>query len=808
MNSLLQDVRFGFRQLRKSPVFTTAAVVTLALGIGANATVFTWLKAIIFDPLPGVDAGNLVSVRWRSPQGNSSSFSWPDYLDVRGRAQTLEGLAAGRMAAMSLGTAGEAERIWGMLVSANYFETLGVKPALGRTFRPEEDRNPGGHPVAVISQRLWQTRFGGDAGVIGRQVPLNKRTFTIVGVAPEPFQGSTLGLRFDLWVPAVMQQAILSGAGSLDQRGSHWLEGWARLKPGVAPGRAEAELTAISAQLAREFSKSDQYPRAVTTPVWREGGGRMLAPVMFLLMTVVGVVLLIACANISNLLLARSAGRSREIAIRLALGVSRGRLVRLLLIENGLIAFLGCAAALAAVPAATGLLANFVPVTDMPVGLTAKPDAAVFLFGLGVSVLATLLFGLLPALRASRPRIVETLKDDSGGSAGSRRTWLRNSLVVVQVALSLVLLVAAGLLLESLDRARAADPGFDPRNVLVAGVDLFPNGYDVPRGRVALRQMTERLAALPGVAAVSTVRRLPLGLSGSSSSSFTVDGYVPRKNEEMVAYTHAIGPDYFHTMNTPLVAGREFTPNDTDEAQKVVVVNQTFARRYFANSNPVGQRVRRSADWLVVVGVVKDSKFQSLDEPAAPAVYFPAEQAFASEVNFLVRTGGDPLAMARPVEEAIHSLDPALPVYGVRTLEKSVGAAFFAQRLGGSLLGFFGVLALALAAVGMYAVLAYSVAQRAREMGIRMALGASRAAVMRLVLGQGLKLAGAGLAAGLALAVPAARLMRSLLFGVSATDVPTLAGVSLLLLLVICAASLLPARRATNIDPIDAIRRQ
>lgn len=808
MNPFLQDVRFGLRQLRKSPAFTIAAIVTLALGIGANATVFTWFKAIIFNPLPGVDAGNLVSVRWRSAQGNSTSFSWPDFVDIRSRNHTLQGLTVGRMTAMNLGAGDRAERVWGALVSANYFETMAVKPALGRTFRAEEDRNPGGHPVAVISHHLWQTRFGGDAAIVGRQVLLNRQNFTIVGVTPEPFQGSTLGLRLDLWVPAMMQQAILSGAGSLDQRGSHWLEGWARLKPGIAPARAEADLTAISAQLSREFDQSDDFARAVSTPVWKEGGGRMLAPVMFLLMTVVGVVLLIACANISNLLLARSSGRSREIAIRLALGVSRGRLVRLLLVENGLIAILGCAAAFAVVPAASGLLTSFAPVTDIPVSLVARPDGGVFLFGLGVSALSMLLFGLLPALRASRPQIVETLKDDSAGSAGSRRTWLRNSLVVVQVSLSLVLLIAAGLLLKSLDRARAADPGFDPRNVLVAGLDFFPNAYDIPRGRIALRQMTERIAGLPGVTAVSTIRRLPLGMGGTSSSSFTVDGYVPAKNEEMMAYTHVVGPDYFHTMNTPLIAGREFTPNDTEVAQNVVVVNGTFANRYFGKSNPIGQRVRRSREWLVVVGVAKDSKFQSLDEAPAPAVYFPVSQSFASEVYFLVRSSGDPLALARPVQTAIHSVDPALALYGVRPLETSIGIAFFAQRLGGSLLGFFGMLALGLAAVGMYAVLAYSVTQRAREMGIRMALGAARADVLRLVLGQGLKLAGVGLAAGLAIALAVTRLMRSLLFGVSATDVPTIAGVSAILLMVICAACLLPARRATQIDPIAAMRRQ
>ncbi|MEO8372061.1 MAG: ABC transporter permease [Candidatus Solibacter sp.] len=808
MNALLQDVRYGIRQLRKSPGFTAAAALTLALGIGANATVFSWLKAVIFNPLPGVESSGLVAVHWKTPEGSAVSFSWPDYLDLRARNTTLQHLAVGRMAAMSLGDGTQAERIWGALVSANYFDTMGVKPALGRTFNSEEDKGAGAHPVAVISYRLWQTRFGGDTGIVGRQIRLNRQNFSIAGVAADPFQGSTLGLRFDIFVPAVMQGAILGTAGALDQRGSHWLEGWARFKPGVAPARADAELTAIAAQLTREFDPGDRSPIAYTTPVWKDGGGRMLAPVMFLLMTVVGVVLLIACANLSNLLLARSAGRSREIAIRLALGVSRGRLVRLLLIENCLIALLGCAAALAVVPAASGLLANFMPVTDLPVSLAARADSGVFLFGVAVSAFATLLFGLLPALRASRPHLVETLKDDSAGSSGSRRTLLRNGLVVAQVALSLVLLIAAGLLLKSLDKARGADPGFDPRNVLVAGIDLMPNGYDAARGRLAIQQITDRIAALPGVTAVSTIRRLPLGLGGTSSSTFSVDGYVPAKNEEMLAFTHVLGPDYFHTMNTPLTAGREFTPADTAQTQAVVVVNQTFAKRYFAKVNPVGQRIKRGDTWLVVVGVAKDTKFRSLDETPSPAVYFPVAQNFASEVNFLVRANGDPLTMARPVEQAIHGVDAALPVYGVRSLESSIGGAFFAQRLGGSLLSFFGGLALVLAAVGMYAVLAYSVSQRSRELGIRMALGASRGDVLRLVLRHGLGLAGIGLAVGLALAVAVTRLMRSLLYGVSATDVQTIVSVSALLLLVILCACLLPARRATRIDPMTAMRNQ
>lgn len=806
MDTLLHDVRFGLRQLRKSPAFTIAAVLTLALGVGANVTVFTWLNALMFNPLPGVEASSLVTVRWKSPEGNSTSFSWPDYLDYRQRSTSVESLTVGRMAAFSLGEGSEAARIWGMLTAANYFHTMGVHAELGRTFTAEEDQGAGAHPVVVLSHGLWQSRFGSDPGIVGRQIQLNKQAFTVIGVAQAPFQGSTLGLRLQMWVPAVMQQAILSGSGTLDSRGSHWLEGWARLKPGVDRRKVEAELSGISAQLSREFSQSERYPRAITTPVWREGGGQLLAPIMILLMGVVGVVLLIVCANISNLLLGRAAGRRREIAVRLALGVGRARLIRQLMTESALLAVFGCAAALAVIPLTQGLLQRFIPSTDLPVSLALQADSTVALFAFGLSIFATLLFGLLPALRASRPDMIDALKDDGGGALGQRKSWLRNSLVVAQVSLSLTLLIAAGLLLKSLSRAQNADPGFDPRNVLVAGVDFLPNGYDAARGRIALGQMTEKIAALPGVAAVSTIRRVPLGIGGTSSTSFEAEGYVAAKDEELMTYTHVIGPDYFHTMNTQLVAGREFTPADTTTSEKVVVVNGTFASRFFSKTGAVGRHVQTNRESWRVVGVAKDSKFQSLNEPSTPAVYFPVSQFFASETNFLVRANGDPAGLSRSVEEAIHGVDGALPVYGVRTLQDSIGVAYVGQRVGGSLLGFFGALALCLAAVGIYGVLAYGVSQRSREIGIRMALGANRGDVFRLILGQGFYLALAGLAIGLGLALATTRLMTTLLFGVSPTDLPTIAGVSALLLAVVTAASYFPARRATRIDPITAIR--
>ena len=398
-----------------------------------------------------------------------------------------------------------------MLTSANYFDTLGVKAAIGRTFVPEEDENPGGHAVAVLSHRLWQTKFGGDPNIIGRQILLNKRNFTVIGVAPEPFVGSILGLRFEVWIPVSMAESV-GYPNALKQRNFNWLLTQARVLPGVDPRKVQADLTAISSQIAREFSNTDRFNHAEMVPIWREGGGEALGPVMMLLMAVVGVVLMIACANVANLLLARGTGRRREIAIRLALGVGRGRLIRQLLVENAILSLGGLVAALAVLPVTMRSIMGYAPKSDLPISLNIKADSTVFLFAIGVSLVATLLCGLIPALRASRPDVVTALKDDSGASSGARKAWLRNSLVVAQVALSLVLLVCAGLLLKTLRREVNAQPGFDPRNVLVAGVDLHPNGYDDAHARVAVRAMTEKIAGLPGVTAVSNIQNLPLGI--------------------------------------------------------------------------------------------------------------------------------------------------------------------------------------------------------------------------------------------------------------------------------------------------------
>ncbi len=800
----MNEIRFGLRQLRKSPAFTIAAILTLALGIGANATIFTWFSSIVLNPVPGADARDVYSVRWTTQKGEDRSMSWLDYQDFAKRSRTIEKFAAAGMAPFSLGDDRQPERIWGMLVSSNYFDSLGVKPALGRAFLNDEDQTP--TAVAVLSDHLWRTKYGADPNIAGRQIRLNQRNFTVIGVAPEEFVGSVLGLRFDIWIPIGMRDA-LGGGTTLKSRGNQWLIGQAKAKPGATAKEIAADLTSISQQLAIEFDKPEGYNRADIGPIWREGGGAVLGPLMMLLMGVVAVVLVIACANVANLLLARGTGRSKEMAIRLALGVGRARLIRQLLVENALLALGGLAGALAVLPITIGTLNTFAPPTDLPIGLTIRTNPQVILFTITLSAAATLIFGLLPALRASRPDVMAALKDESGASS-RRKLRLGNALVVAQVALSLVLLVSAGLFLKSLSKATSTDPGFDPRNVLVAGIDLKSNGYDAARASTAVREMMSKISAIPGVTAVTNTRFIPLTWNGSSSATFQAEGYVPARQESPSTNLMFVGPDFFHTMNTPILQGRDFAPTDTADSQHVVIINQTFAARYFANTDPIGRRIKIFSEQRVVVGVSRDAKYTSLDKGPGPTLYIPFDQFFPGETNFVLRTIGAPMNYARAAEDAIHSIDPTLPVYGARPLDSAISSAYIGQRIGGSFLGLFGACALLLATIGLYGVLAYTVSQRSREVGIRVALGASRSNVLTMILREGIQLAAIGLGIGLALAVVATRFMRSMLLGISPTDLSTIASVCLVLLAVALAASFIPAYRAARIDPIRAIRHE
>jgi macrolide transport system ATP-binding/permease protein len=802
MDETLRDLRHAARILMRAPGFTAAAVLSLALGIGANTTIFTWVSAVLLHPLQGVaDPDSLVVVTGTDPREASISLSYPDYLDYQASG-ALAGLLVQDELPLSLGHGGQSDRIWAQIVSENYFDVLGVRPALGRGF------SGGTEPAVVISHGLWQRRFGADPAIVGRAVTLNTAPVTVVGVAPRDFVGSVVGLSMDAWVPIGLEPRI-GGGHNVEYRGNRWLEALGRLKPGTDPGQAEAALNVVARRLAAAFPQN----RDVRVAVYRfdnapTGATRVLGPVLRVLAAVVALVLLIACANVAGLLLARGAARRREMAIRASLGAGWWRLVRQMLTESLLLAALGALAAVLVAAWGSGMLQAFAPPTDMPVALRTGLDLRALAFTAAVAVLSALLVGLAPALQAAREEASHALRAEAAtASGGRRRARLRASLVAGQVALSLLLLVGAGLLLRSLHHASSASPGFNPRGVLLASVDLVGNGYSPTAGRTFYREALARIRALPGVRAASLTRRAPLGIGGSSSSTLLVEGYAAPADRPAWAYTHSVGPDYFRTMETPMVAGRDFIAGDTEGAPRVAIVNEAMARRYWPGRDAVGGRVQfGNGIWMSVVGVCRDAKYRQWGEAAAPQLFLPIEQAYRSQATLLVRAESEPEALAPAVLAQVRAVDPALPVFAVGTLEEHVTAASVQQRLGGWLFAGFGALALALAVVGLYGVLAYSVAQRTREIGIRMALGSARTAVFALVMREGLRLLAVGLAAGLVGAGLAARALSALLLGVRPLDPVTFGAVAALMTAVALLACLVPARRAARVDPIVALR--
>ncbi len=809
-DTLLQDIRFGFRTLLKNPGLTGIAVLSLALGIGANTTIFSWVQAVLLRPLPGVsDPDSLVVLATKSPSGSPISCSYPDFVDFRDHNEVFSGVTTFDMQAMSLSDGGRAERVYGAIVSGNYFDVLGVAASPGRTFLPEEDRDPGSHAVAVISHGLWQRRFNSDPGLLNRTVTINGHPFTIVGIAPENFGGTVVGLGLDIWVPMMMQQQVVPGDKLLEQRGNRWLQSLARLKPGVTISQAESSINTVAGQLAQEYPRSNEGMTAALYPLWNSpwGAGFLLKPVLLVMTAVVGLVLLIACANVANLLLSKAVGRRKEIAIRLALGASRLRLIRQLMTESVLLALVGGLGGLLVAYWGAGLLLAFAPTTDIPVKLATDLDGRILIFTLVVSVLTGLIFGLAPALQTSNPNLINTLKDAGGRSGGGQaRSRLRNLLVVFQVALSLLLLICAGLFLKSLKNGQTLDPGFNPNNMLLVSYDLFPNGYTPERGTLFHDQMVERIKAMPGVESATVAHRVPLGFGGSSSSHAQIDGYQPRPGEEINIFTNNVGLNYFATMGIPLTEGREFTAQDNKDSNRVAVINQTMARRYWGDRDPLGSQIRIGDTKLEVVGVARDGKYQFLGEDPKPFMYMPIAQSYRSEVVLQIRTSGPPEEMLPAVRQEVRAMDPDLPLYEIKSMTDHLAISVFPQRIAATLLGILGMLALVLASVGLYGVITYSVSQRTHEIGIRMALGARTSDVLKLVVRQGMMLALIGVAIGLLAAFGLTRFLSSLLYGVSATDLITFLATPLLLSLVAFIATLIPARRAAKVDPMTALR--
>jgi predicted permease len=809
LETFWQDLRYSFRTLRKRPGFTSAVVITLALGIGANATIFTWIKAVFLEPLPGVDRPDDLVEVWGATRNNSAlSLSYLDYQDLRDRNETLSGLAAHQVLAMNLGRGGQPERVRGAVVSGNYLDVLGVKALIGRTFLPEEDRTPRAHPVVVLGHGLWQRRFGGDPQVIGRTITLNEHDFTVIGVTPKEFGSPFAGAVIDVWTPVMMKDYVARPHFSLTDRGSRWLMVMGRLKPGATVEQAQANIGSIASELERAYPlTNDQMGIEVySLPGSPFSLKRSLQSSLAILMGAVGVVLLIACANVANLLLGRAAARRKEIAVRLALGGSRRRLVRQMLTESLVLAALGAAVGLTVAFWTARALPAFLPPSGFEVNFDTRPDTVVFAFTFALTVLTTMLCGLAPTLHASKPDLVAGLKEGTGVDRRVRKLSVRHALVIAQVALSMVALVAAGLLVRSLREASQANPGFDPDGVMLASFDPFLSGYEETRGREFYRQLVERVRAMPGVEAATLARRLPLTLSGIAFATVVIEGHAPEAREDMRFNYETVGPHYFTTMRIPLVQGRDVDDRDHAGSQRVVVINDTMARRFWPEGDALGRRLKVGNDWLTIVGVAKDVRNRSLSEPPQPFFYLPLLQDYRSNMTLVARTAGEPQQMVHAVQSEVAALDPKISVFEPTTLEEHVGVSLYRQRMAATLLSTFGLLALSLAGVGLYGVTAYMVSQRTRELGVRVAIGATHGDVFKLILGQTLFLSVIGIVAGSIVALMLTRFLVHLLFGVGPADPVTFAVIPIVLFAVTFAAGYLPARRAIKIDPLMALR--
>jgi len=812
VRTFIQDLRYGFRMALRSPGFTVIAVLTLAAGIAANSTVFSWIDGVILHPIPGLtDTSGLVAFESVAPNGNALTTSYADYRDYRDHLQLISGLTGSTGSPFNIGQDLRAERAWGELVTGNYFAVLGVKPILGRMFLPEEcGDTQGAYPVVVISSRLWQRRFNANPAVIGTQLRINRQQLTIVGVAPANFFGDYSGLTLDLWVPVTMgAQLKVMQEWSLADRGTRQFLAVARLRPNVTLEQARAEIQAVARHMAEADPDHNRGISATVLPFWRAHFGaqtRLLAPLM-ILMAVCGVVLLIVCANVANLLLARATARQREFSVRMAVGAGRGRLIRQLLSENLVLALLGGIVAVPATSWFSQLLVRMAPPTGLPLALDIPLNIDVVAFTFLMCLVACTMSGIAPAWHMARTNLNDSLKEGGrGGSSGARSHRMQRLLVVSEVALALVTVISAGLFARSFQAARHINPGLDPNSVLVS--HLYLSGYSVPDRKLFTERLRDRILSQPGIAAVTWAQHVPLGFSGSWWEDLQIQGYVPGPNENMKLSRNVVAPGYFSLLRIPLVEGRDFTEHDDEESAQVMIVNQTFARRFFGGRYPIGQHVHGWGRWFDVIGVARDSKYETLGEAAQPYFYVPFRQVYREDmgISFYVRTVGDPQQAAEPVRRAVRSLDPDAGVFDSMPMTEYIGAALFTDKLAATMLTALGAVALLLAALGLYGVMAYAVAERRHEIGIRIALGARPGDVVGMVVKQGMTLTIVGLAAGLLGAVAITRLVAAALVQVSATDPLVFAGALLFLAAVAALASYLPARLASRIDPNQALR--
>ena len=810
MQTLFQDLRYGARQLLKRPGFTLLAIISMALGIGANTAIFSLVDTVAFRPLPVRNASELQELYGTLHNGADYTIqSYLNYKDYRDRNQVFSGLIAYRIAVASLSHNGNNERVWGTMASGNYFDVLGIPPLLGRGFLPEEDQTPKSHPVVVLSYGCWQKRFASDPAIVGRTVLVNNVPFTVVGVARKGFIGTDVAYSPEFWTPMMMGPVIEPGSTWLENRDSDNSFVVGRLKPGITKAQAQASLRALTFEMGKEHPTENAgrgielIPPGLFIPDIRNG--------VFAFTAVLGavgfLVLLLACVNLANLLLARATERRKEIAIRLAVGASRRRLIRQLMTESVMLSLAGGIFGVLVAAAINRIVQRVDYPIDIALVFDLRIDWRVLSFTLGLSVLTGMLFSLIPALQSSKPELVPALKDETS-MAGFRRSRLRNTLVVAQITLSLVLLISAGLIVRSLQEAQRMRPGFNPENAVAFSFDVGLQGYDETKGRALQKQALERIRALPGIEAAALVDNIPLSLNYNSSTIY-LEGQPPTPSSQLpLAIPSSVSPDYFRTMGISL-RGRDFTDREEKVEHRVAIVNETFAKKFFTGQDPVGKRFNFSgADkpFWEIIGVCGDGKYNSLGEEPKAALFRPQWRDYSTAVSLVARTKGDPKTVLGAMQREMRNLDPTLPLYGMKTLKDHMKIPLFPAKIAAGALGSFGVLALVLAAVGIYGVMSYVVAGRTREIGLRMALGAQTGNVRRLILRQGMMLALIGSVIGLAIAIVATRLLKSVLYGVDAMDPTTFIGVTFLLATVALLACWIPARRASRVDPMVALR--
>ena len=800
--------------LRRSPGFSVLAILCLTVGIGTNAAVLSWIEGILIRPYPLVAHQDRMFALNATTRGENgyTGLSYPEFLDYEKNSTLFESFIVDKITGTTLSVGDRAERASGAIVSANYFNALGVKPILGRGFRPEEGKGRNAHPVTVIGYRTWKDRYGGDPNIIGRTQYLNGVQHTIIGVAPEKFHGTFIGYSFSFWAPTSMQETFDSTGYKLEDRGARWIEGYAFLKPGVTRQQADAELHAISQRLEKDYPETNRGHDLGLLPLWKtpfNQAGNM-SSTLGITMAVVFFVLLIACANVSNLLVARSLLRRHEMTMRLALGAGRRRLIKQLFTEGLLLSLIAAAGGIAvAYWCRNALVLSFpTPAAGIVIDFPGQIDWRVLVVSIAICIGATMLFALVPAIQASHVDLAGALKTEGGGVVGSsNRSRLRSGLVLVQVSLSFVLLAGTGLLLQSLQRMQNTSPGFFT-DVIVSGADLFSAGYKLERAKAFDTQLLDRVREIPGVESATLARLMPFSYGVFSTAPLAVDGYQPAPDEQLSSSYLEVGEDYFRTLGIPIVAGREFQRTDDENAVPVAVINETMAAKYWPGKDPIGQRLKVKDRWLQIVGVAKNVKYEDKLELPRTFFYVSMRQNFLESNTLLIRTRETPDAIGNALAREVHALDPTLARIAPFRVQEQVDRKGYTQRLAATLIALFGAMALFLAAIGLYAVMSYSVSQSTRELGMRMALGAGARDILRLVLSRGLQLTAAGIVIGIIAAFALTRSMGNLLYKVSPHDPLAFGSALVVIAIASLAACFLPAWRATRIDPAQALREQ